>query len=205
MKFKQLMVGVILGVAALLPLGLRAQNLYSDPRELILAAPTNFTTIGQTTFTNGPVDLADYDGEARFDLMVYTNAANAVWKATFETSDDITNWVAIPKYALATTTTLNITNRIYGGTNLFAANSVQLPGTIVVPSASSGFATPYLSPSPFTNSGAIVVSKGVYTIGVPINDGKRYWHVIWDDSGSTAAGTNITVTATITAQRTISL
>lgn len=193
----------LLIAASVITLGLstaQAQpDLFALTRAVELSTPATLNTIGTATTTNGPIDVRHLDGKLVIDVFSLTNAGNAVVTATFQTSDDGTNYVAIPNYAKAIRTSVSTTNYWSGYSNA-VSQTVLVPGTWTTPTAySAGFATPYLAWSPYTNSGAIDVSiKGYTRISYPVEDGRQYLRVIWTQSGGTGA-TNVTVGATATA------
>lgn len=186
MKNKFILGLVAVGVM-LATLSASAQSdLYKAPRSIVLSAPAVLTAAAATV-TNGPIDIRGYLGIATVDITTCTNAGGAL-TALVEQSYDQTNWVALSNFGLiSSTTSYSYTNAQYGGTNLIATNPYLLPGTITTPTASSGFATSYLAPVPFTNSGAITVTaKGVYRLGFVAQDARSYLHIIWTPTGSSS-------------------
>lgn len=147
--------------------------------------------------TNNPIDLRRFIGIAKMDLVVTTNAGGGTLTANYETSNDLTNWVALTNYALATSTSLIYTNTYYG-TSLFATNTTLLPGVLTNPTAStSGFATQYIAPAAYTNGGAITVTAGgTWSLGFNVDDQPRYLHVYFAPGGTT---TNYSAATVLTA------
>ena len=193
--------------AMLLAASVSAQSidLFRSQRPIVLS-PIAILTAAASTVTNGPIDIGGYLGIGYVDITSVTNAGGAL-TATLEGSADTTNWVALSNFALINgTTSYTITNSLYVvGTNtstLSASNPYLLPGTIVTPTPwSSGFATPYLNYAavPYTNSGAITVTaKGVYRVGLNVQDARRYLHIVWTPTGSSS---NDAVSATFNAVR----
>ncbi len=196
--FSQIMLAVALASPALAD----SFNLFEAPRVIVLTAPTLITaatTVTLFSLTNTGVDIHGAAGQGFVLINSFTNAGGAL-TATIETADDNTNWVSMPNYALATSTTINITNTTYGNpTNLYANQTQLMPGTMTTPAVySTGFAAPggqYLLPAQFTNTGAITITgKGQYLIGFQAEDVKRYMHIYYTPTG---ASTNDTVSATV--------
>lgn len=173
-------------------------DLFTQTRTVVLAAPNTLSTIGTSLTTNGPIDVRGFDSKVLINVFSVTNAGNATITATFQTSDDTTNWVAIPNYAKAIPTTVSTTN-YWGGYSNAVSQTALVPGVWTTPTAySSGFATAYLTPASYTNSGAVDVAGKLYTqISYPVESGRQYLRVIWTQGGGTGA-TNVTVGATVT-------
>jgi hypothetical protein len=148
--------------------------------------------------TNAAVDVHHLTGIAKVDLFCKTNAAGGV-TCNLETSADTTNWVAVANYALASATSVIYTNTYYGTNNLTATNIFLLPGTVSTPTAATaGWATPYLLPAPYTNSGTITMSGNqAVEVGFKIDDQLRYIRTRWTFSG---AATNVVVEGLLTAR-----
>ena len=192
-KLSLVLVATVFCVAAFAQNGL---NYFEIPRAVVLANPQLISGGGAGPQTNGWVDLRQFDGVSRIDIFCCTNVGNTSMTATLETSLDTTNASAVT-YALATGKTVNITNWYYGGTNLYVANTYNLPGTVTTPSAATaGFATPYLLPAPFTNTAAITISanttNGICSVGVDTDSLKRYIRIYFTPGG---AATNTSVGA----------
>lgn len=186
MKFTSKILSVAL--LALACVGVQAQNgfdYFSIPRAATLAPVTITTTNVVSTL---PIDIRPMMGTARLDMFAVTNG-DAI-TATIQTSDDLTNWVSISAYALATSTTIKYTNTAYGST-MVGTNTYLLPGSIVTPvAATAGFATPYMSPAQFTNTTAVTMGlTGLYSVGIPIDDCKRYLRVTWTPGASATSTT----------------
>ncbi len=164
-------------------------DLFGAPRTLTITAPT-LTANATAATTSTPVDTHGYLGIAKIDFFTSTNGGGTLTVA-FETSPDTTNWTALANFALATSTTVIYTNTMFGNsTNLTATNTYQLPGVITYPTASSsGWATPYIVPAQFTNSGTLTVTASkFYSIGYNISDNARYIHAIWTPTGLATNG-----------------
>ncbi len=198
MKFNKFMlvlaaVGIVACATAV-----RAQDVYQTTRSVVLATPATLNTIGTATTTNNAIDVRAFTGKLLVNIFAVTNAGNATITATLETSDDKTNWVAIPNYAKAAATSVSSTNYWSGYSNV-VVNTVLEPGSIVTPTAySAGWSTPYMTPAQYTNSGAINVAANANAlVAYPVEDGRQYLHVVWTQGGG-ASGTNVTVGASVT-------
>ena len=208
MKFTKIF--TLVAAAACLAISASAQlgfDAYSASREIIVSAPQNITVATANGLTtNGPVDCSLLIGNVKLDITANTNLATSTGTLTASLygSTDGTNMTAISNYAIQQTAySLSITNMGYANsTNLVVTDSLLLPGTITTPSAASaGFASPYLLPTPYTNSAAItLVSSGAVTkntmVGLRIKDQPRYLFIVYTATGGTS--TNITVSATLT-------
>jgi hypothetical protein len=173
-------------------------DMFGVPRTIILASPSLISP-GTATLTNGPIDTHGFDGIAVIDIVTLTNTpSSAVLTATIEQSVDSTNWTAGPSYAVATALSQNYTNSFYS-TNDVVKQTTLYPGVITTPTAgTAGWATPYLAPALFTNTGALTVSQSTYyKIAYVVSDAARYVHVIWTPTGAT----NDVVGATFTGYR----
>jgi hypothetical protein len=155
----------------------------------VLQAPALLTAVNTTS---APVDVRVFDGLAAVYISSLTNAGGAV-TATIETSADTTNWTALANYAQITSTTSIIyTNS--ANTSIYATSVYLIPGTYTTPvAATSGLAAvKYLAPLPYTNSGALTITKsGVYEIGWSIGDSGRYAHIVWNDPGEATNSTAV--------------
>lgn len=199
--FSGLLVGALLAALALAPLAARAQfNQFAEPATLVLAFPTNAAGLLVGNQTNGWVDTHGMLGIATVTFMTASNAPGGTLTATLEQSDDALVQVAGPSYALATLTSVNYTNNYYATNGPVATNSFLLAGTVTTPSASlAGFATPYLLPAPFTNTGAITVTpRGVFQVGYDIAAARRYVRVVWSPGGTQ---TNMSWSAVLRARK----
>lgn len=180
----------------------RGFDYFFVPGSLVL--PANNFSAGTGSITNGPYDVRTFDGIAKVDLFCYTNSVTAGGTMTAQLfgSDDTTNKTALSGIAFVNgTTAVNYTNGYYGGTNLIATNSYLLPGTITTPTAATaGFATPYLTELPFTNSGAITIPTGWSEMGFSISDAKRYIYIVWTPGGTV---TNFTAGGVLTGAKNI--
>lgn len=189
---------MILAVASFCITQAQAQvDLFGASRTIVLTAPQTFTP--GTSFYTNTIDIHGSDGIGAIDISSFTNAAGAL-TATLYGSDDNTNYVAFPGFAIATSTAIAYTNTMYGSTNLAVTDTFLLPGVLTVPTASSaGWATPYIVPAQFTNTGAITITaKGIYHIGFIAQDAKRYLHIVYAPTG---ASSNDVVSATVTVRR----
>jgi len=202
MKFKNMILGVVLGGLALAGNVAQAAigfDLFSVPRTFVLQSPLTIS-VTNGTVTSLPADLVGSHGIASLDIVSSTNLGTpgGTMTAQVYSSADTTNWVALTNYALISTPTVStITNFFYGSTNLIGTNSILLPGTPTVPvAATSLFATPYLAPLPFTNGGPVTITTaGYYKLGFNIEDNQRYFHVVFIPGGT---ATNSTVGASLT-------
>lgn len=159
--------------------GMFAQNgfdYFGIPRQIQLAKPNYIAA----ATTNGSIDIHGFIGVGVINFMSCTNGdGTGALTATLQTSTDNTNWTAISSYALGRSATVSYTNMNWGGTNLYVTDTYILPGTITTPTAATaGWATSYLLPSQFTNTGAITLTTpGVYSVGVNLTDSPRYLRV----------------------------
>jgi hypothetical protein len=158
---------------------------FGGPRALVVQTPTNILA----TYTNPvSVDISRFTGIARLDIFSNTNGPGSTPSATvtIETSPDQVTWTALQNYALAVQSSIKITNTYYG-TNLVSTNNFNLPGTVTTPTSSTaGWATEYLVPSAFTNTGAVTVTaQNIYSLGFVPDDQSRYMRTRW----TLAAGT----------------
>lgn len=202
MKFsKKLLGAAMLFAVALFTLNTNAQrawDLFAVPRQVVLQAPYN--TLGTTTKSNGVMDCLPFTGVGKITILCSTNtgASGGTMAFTLYGSNDSTNWTALTGLAYITnTTSISYTNTAYGGNPnaLTNSDSFLLPGTIITPTASTaGFATPYLNPIPFTNTGTITVANvnSAIEIGIVWDSAPRYISL-----QATCAGTaNFTYSAT---------
>jgi len=201
MKLKNLFVLVAtvfgLAISANAQLGFDA---FAGTRTLVVSAAPN---LAAASFVTNTIDKVRLGGTGALTFLTATNtgATGGTLTATLYGSTDKTNFVAISNYALLTApSTETITNYFYGGTNLTTANSVFLGGTVVTPTAyTAGWATPYIAPAQFTNSGAITLngsSASAVQVGLRLVDYPRYLHVVYNGGGTV---TNFTVQAILTA------
>lgn len=172
-------------------------DLFGAPRTIVVAPPQVLAANALST-TNSWVDTHGYDGVAKIDIFSQTNAGGTL-SVAFETSTDRTNAAALANFANAVSTSIIYTNTYYGGVALKATNTYLMPGTLTDPTASTaGWASTYLVPSPFTNSGSVTITAAaVYEIGYVIADAPRYIRVIFNatgaaTNGATAAGAVLT-------------
>jgi hypothetical protein len=204
MKFIQKILAAIAGLA-LATSAFAQLDTFGPTRSIIILSPTNLSGSAATgSVTNGVIDTHGFDGIATIDLLMVTNSAGTL-TAQIEGATDCTNWTAFSSYALATSTTIIVTNGYYGSTNLTATNVYLLPGVITTPTASTaGWATPFLNPALFTNTAAVtMVSGGYYKIGYNVADAPRYLHIVWTAKGTSV--TNVWIGALFTGRRAQSL
>lgn len=183
----------LLAISAQAQLG---QDLFGAPRVAVVGVQN---LVPGASFVTNTVDLINYDGTAALLLTTVTNTgvATGVLTASLYGSNDKTNFTAL-SYALATSQSITITNRYYGGTNLTATTTYLVPGVWTYPSvASAGWATPYLASAQFTNTAALTVTtSGAYNIGLSVSDLPRYLHIVWTPT----VATNFTVSALLIGQ-----
>jgi hypothetical protein len=163
-------------------------------RTVIVAPAKNMdgSTVG---ITNGAIDVRPFTGMVNLDLLAVTNNAATTFTLKVQTSPDAATWTDLGSIANATVTTAIWTNTYYG-TNLYVTNSFLLPGTIVTPTAATaGFATPYLLPAQYTNSGAITYAGFGMHLGFNASDAQRYIRTVIIPGGTT---TNATVFGILT-------
>ncbi|MDE2019957.1 MAG: hypothetical protein KGJ13_06465 [Patescibacteria group bacterium] len=202
--FKLSMATAILAAATLTASAQIGFDSYKAMRIYSFGSPVWFQP-GTAAYTNGPIDKVGLTGTGTILFAPSTNAAaQTTITATVYQSNDQTNWTAVPNYSLATATSLIVTNFSYGvGTNssgwLTATDTILLPGTVTTPgAASAGYATPYITYNPFTNSAAVTLTSGKpAAIGVNLNDAYRYLEIVYAAGGS--GGTNGNCTAVLVA------
>lgn len=203
MKLKNIILAAVAAMCLAIPASVNAQGFGADVfgayRTVVLANTGVKSGAAIGIVTNNPIDIRDFCGIGKVDILVTTNAGGGTLTATIETSPDLTNWTAIANYANATSATQISTNTYYGS-SLLATNTLLLPGTITTPtSATAGFATPYLAPAAFSSSGAVTVTAGgTFSIGFNIADQPRYMHIVWTPGGTV---TNYGAFAILTAKR----
>ena len=185
--------------ALLAVLPARAQ-FFGEYRSIQLVKPTLIIGAASSLVSNAPVDLRGYEGIATVTIFSGTNAAGGTCTLTLQTSTDKTNWTSLSNYALYSAANVIYTNTYYGTNDLTATNTFFLPGTITKPpAATAGWATPYLSPALFTNSGTInVATNGIQVIAYNVQDAPRYLQALWTTGGTT---TNIFVGAVVNARK----
>ena len=185
MKFNK-WIFTILAVASLCCTVARAQfDLFGAPRSLVLAAPG--TSVAALA-TNGPIDIHGYVGIAVVDITSSTNPPGGSCTAQLFTSNDQTNYTAVT-YASAVSSSVIVTNLMYGSTNMLATNTMFAPGTVTTPTAgTAGWATTYLAPAAMTNTAAVTItSKAYYELGFNADDAGRYLYIVWTPTTSTNA------------------
>lgn len=174
----------------------RGFDAFAAMRTVVWTAPSVSITTGLTT--NQPIDISLFSGIAKIDLTVTTNVAAGTSGGMtnfIEMSKDLTNWVALTNIALASSVNLVTTNTFYGS-SLKATNTLQLPGSVVTPTAATaGYAIASLIPYGFTNGNSLAVGAGgTFTLGFNIDDAYRYLHIYTQN-----LGTNWTEGITLTA------
>lgn len=198
--FKKLGLAAVMAAALTLAPSARAQvgfDIFGGTRTAVLQQPTNILFSAGGTNMSNPVDIRLFTGVALLNIHATTNQAGGTITANIASSPDLTNWTALANYALATPTSVIYANTFYGTGTPIATNIWLLPGTVTTPvAATAGFATPYLVPAPFTNSGAITVNpNGITSIGLNIDDAGRYLKLTFTGGGTT---TNFSASATVT-------
>lgn len=164
-------------------------------RYIVLDPGTSTPATSAVTVSNTPVDIHGYDGVGVILLgSVCTNAAATIY-ARVETSSTGTNgWTLMSNCALFNLSTNTLSNLAQNG--IGATNTYLIPGTATVPTAgTAGFASTYLAPSPYTNTGILLtnVAQGVAAIGFVVADQPRYIHTIYTVTGGTNDTTAIFV------------
>jgi len=197
MKFNKLNM-VILAVASFSISAFAGVDTFSGVRTVVLDAPRLISGGGNATVTNSWTDIHGFEGIAKIDFTSKTNAAGGTLSVLIQGSVDQTNLVTLGNVAYATGANISYTNYMYGGTALYATDTINFAGVVTTPTASSsGWATPYIAPAPFTNtvSALSLTADGVTTIGFNIADAPRYIRLIYTTGGT---ATNSTVSATLT-------
>jgi hypothetical protein len=178
-------------------------------RTIVVQAPI---ALSGATSTNATVDLLGFTGVVKVDLSVCTNGAasgtgNAAGAgtltATILQSKDTNTWTLTP-YALATQSAISYTNNALAqGTNASFPTTYLQPGTWTVPTAgTAGFATPYLLPTPMTNTAVVTFTgSGVKEVEFNANDANRYLQVAW--AATLDKTTNAVVTVTLSGYRSV--
>ena len=180
---------------------------YAGFRTVVTA--TTPVTIGAANgagVTNGPIDTFNWIGDAKIDVFAYTNAQVNTVTITLQQSTDTTNWSNITNVSVASAASLKVTNTIVlsgstyilGNTNFVVTDNLLYPFTITTPTAfSAGYATPYGSENPFTNSTPVTLNpNGWSEIGLHTGTLMRYVQAIFTAGG--AGTTNVTASAVIT-------
>jgi hypothetical protein len=165
---------------ALVPFVARAQfDQFAGPRFTVLTSPQQITAAR----TNDVIDIHGYEGIGAVVLMSSTNSENATSTMQLVGSPDRTNWTIISNYAIGVPLSKIYTNNYYGSGTPLATNIFVLPGTNTTPTAATaGFATPYNSTAPFTNSGSFTITNYA-VIGFVIPDQARYLGIDWMNGG----------------------
>jgi hypothetical protein len=192
MKFIKTSLITLACVAGMTAVAQNGFDAFGLPRALQMAAPVVLSGGAAFPSTNNAVDVAMFDGIVGIALSCTTNVGNGTITCTLETSSDKTNWTAVTTYAQAIPTTFTYTNR-YNSTSNVVSNVILLPGTLTNPTAAtSGWGTPYVVPSLFTNTAPISFSNNIVYVGLTINDQSRYLRTYWSAAG---AATNASVSA----------
>ena len=146
------------------------------PRTILITPPK--LVVGSTIWSNSPVDIHHFIGNAKIDIAVLTNGAAGATTITLYGSPDMTNWTALSSCMINSNVTTGIayTNAVAYPTAIQTTNTMLLPGVITFPNAfTAGFSTPYLSYYPFTNSAVIAANAGGnFQIGFNADDSPRY-------------------------------
>jgi hypothetical protein len=201
MKFNKLF--AVLAVASLFCLKAQAQfDAYAGFTTLVVDAPRNLAVAaaGINSTTNMPVDIHGFDGIAKIDFSCFSNNVATTVLVAIQTSPDQTNWTSLANVSYAVPQSLILSNYMYGGI-LTDTNVFNRAGTVTSPTAAtSGWATSYLVPAPFTNTASAldVSHNSIVTVGFNISDAGRYLRLVYTPSGTT---TNWTGSAVLTAKR----
>lgn len=166
-------------------------NFFEVPKTIVVTTPQ----VLAGTYSNAPVDLHGSVGIAKLDFNIVSNASSGALVVTLCQSDDTTNWTAVPNIAQATLSSVTATNNSYGST-LKSTNSFLFAGTVTTPTAATaGWATPYLSPAAFNYTGSIsnMSATGAYSVGVNVQNVKRYINVLYTGSSGHTVGAILTV------------
>jgi hypothetical protein len=158
------------------------------PVRVAVISPLAAQILGSTAtgITNQPVLLRQCVGIAAVHVMDLTNNGATGLTLTLQTSYDTTNWNNLSNYAVGTLTSIITTNGYYGAPGLFSTNVEVRPGTSVNPVAgTAGFATPYLLPAAFTNSGAYSITTSNAVVAWGVRDQGTYLRAVWSFSGTT--------------------
>lgn len=187
-----------MAIAMFTALPVRAQVGFDAFALKTLPVVSSASITGNTT--NNPVDTRGFEGIAKVDVLAVTNASTVAGAVTFlpMVSADLTNWTALSSYAISTPHSIIYTN-VYYPQSIKATNVYNLDGTLTnSPVASTvGYATPYVNPAPFTNTGAITLTPGTsVTIGYSIQDAPRYFRAVF-----TSAPTNTSTAGFLTARK----
>lgn len=173
----------ILAVLALALIAFNASaqfNYFEDPRILVLTYPTNLTA----SSSNYVIDTHGFEGVGTVTIIGTTNVSVNAMTAQLFSSPDRTNWTAVT-YALATSNSVLTTNVYYGSGTPLATNITMRAGTKTTPTAStSGFATSYILPAPYTNVGTVTISGQVQVLGFSVPDAGRYLQVSYVIAGT---------------------
>lgn len=168
---------------------------YGGPQVTVVLGNSTALT-SAVSVTNSAVDITPFSGIAKIDVGgVVGSSATLALKV--ETSPDTTNWTQVATLAIATANSVLITNHYYGGTNLYATDTINMPGAITSASSSAGYVGSYVQPGGFTNSSVTISSSGVKTLGVNIGSQSQYIRTIWTAGGTASNG--VSGTATLTA------
>jgi len=163
---------------------------YQSQRTIVPTGLPRILDASAAVFTNGPIDIGGFVGNAVIDVFSCTNAGGALTLSVYQ-SQDQTKLSLLSNYAFINSTTRGTyTNLNYGSTNLYATNLWLLPGTLTTPVASTAsFATVYVDPTtvPFTNStAATITTKGYYKLAFRAQDAKRYLYFVWTPTGTSS-------------------
>lgn len=167
---------ILVAVGLLSALTASAQfDQFAEPRVIVLTSPQQISA----TRTNDVIDIHGFEGKGIVLLTISTNSQNQPNTNQLVTSPDRTNWTALANFAIAVPTAKVYTNLYYGGATPLATNTLLLPGTNTTPTANTaGFASGYLIPAPYTNSGTFVMTNYAM-IGFSVPDNARYLGINW--------------------------
>jgi hypothetical protein len=188
---------IIAGLALLAPCAHAQFDAFADFKTIVFQIPTNYATSSSATatvYSNSVIDISGFEGVAKIDITGIPNNSTNTIVPTIYTSKDQTNWTAMANYAIATLTTIKVTNYNYA-TALYGTNFFNWPGTVTTPTAATaGFANKYTLAAPFTNSGAIstLLTNTTVTIGFNTADQPRYLQMTWAMQGTNAVAATYT-------------
>ena len=204
MKTNFLKLTALLGLVAISQSAMAQFDYFGQSRSLVVAAPTSLGATS-TLVTNSPVNVKEFDGVARIDFSLYTNAACVVTAQIYTSPNGTNSWSALTNYALATASTLTITNVValasgYTNGSALCTNNYLIPGVITTPTAATaGWAAPYVAPAQFTNQAAVTLNgQTITSIGFNISDCAAYLEIVWGTSGT---ATNAIASANLVAPR----
>lgn len=171
---------LMLAVLTLLAMPCMAQDLYGQPRTILLApCPQHLvqSTTDELLTTNNAVDVHGYQGVAQI-LFWATNTSGSSPKiaAWLEGSNDKTSWYTLTNVASSTKVSYPMTNYWVSGSP-GTANQIFVPGTLTTnTAATAGFAGVSLTPAAFTTTANLCTNTagGAWQFGVPATT-LPYW------------------------------